>query len=309
MKRLILVIASAALMQNLAGITAKADPTWLQQMMDPQWRYQQVQEWQTIQHPILTKVFPGVQFKIGEGVFTLPTGTINHVAGLYEGKAWHMIAEFNTLFARVPNTAKVKIEEKIEAFIRLDLWLQDSALIVASIEKGDYVFGEYFKYEYKVVVEMNHWYRANGPTQLEIYFKITNGQIDDVQLIRDGKGEGGATPLLHSYRDDEDASLVVSGQGVNSEQLGDTIYYFLSVTINDSLTGNYFHLKVTGLDTAQYVRIIVVNEYWVPPRRTDYAVLSLSKSLIDADLTDFADLTKPQPINPYFRMIFIKRFI
>ncbi|TKJ41093.1 hypothetical protein CEE37_05345 [candidate division LCP-89 bacterium B3_LCP] len=210
-----------------------------------------------IEHPIFEKVFPGVEFRIAEDRSITPKA--KKIIGLFEDEMFLMTNEFNFLYAKVVDSSKANVNERIEAFIRLGYWLQDPVLKVikqeeVEVEKRDITMN------HRTVIRMMNYSKQIKEYDIFIVYK-SNLVMKNI-VYCDGKLQHSLP--LHYYGK-------IGLDEINLDIYGDIeicpwspeFYNYLIVEENGLTTGNSFTISASGLppDTIVQVKINEIEPY------------------------------------------------
>jgi hypothetical protein len=141
-----------------------------------------------IQHPLMAKVFPGVQFVVE--AYNTFNGMQHKVIALYEEQRWGITDGFNLLFAQVADHSTGTDAEIVEAFVRLHFWIRERDLEITRHETEEIEIitkeGSHWLFNHRLVFRI-HWKgKSSPPGELLVLFK--DQQIISAYVTyRDGK--------------------------------------------------------------------------------------------------------------------------
>ena len=207
-----------------------------------------------VEHPLLEKVFPGVEFFVETSCISLPPQ--KRIVGKLEGKKYGMPLAINLLYNKTKNKTKVSVENRIKLYFLLkhkSRDIQDDARYtkippfeIISIEK---IEKKTLNYEYKYKVKVMY-----GKEIMDYFFYIENDFIKRIEYFYNGK-YGGSSPIIKPKKKDDKQSRTIhfSADGINVVQ--DTVitptdtyvHYYIKVSENGIATNDTIKIQVTGL--------------------------------------------------------------
>ena len=147
---------------------------------------------ETIHHPLLEKVFPGVEFIEETSACTMPHS--KRIVAIFSGKTWRMTAEFNVLYANVSHSVPITVDERLEAFVRLMYWPRDPNVKILTREPVN-IKRIAYTLNHRLVIEREAevFGIRHGGIKTEILIALDLNQITSVE-VRDDFGKGFGTP-------------------------------------------------------------------------------------------------------------------
>jgi len=147
---------------------------------------------ETIHHPLLEKVFPGVEFIEETSACTMPHS--KRIVAIFSGKTWRMTAEFNVLYGNVSHSVPITVDERLEAFVRLMYWPRDPNVKILTREPVN-IKRIAYTLNHRLVIEREAevFGIRHGGIKTEILIALDLNQITSVE-VRDDFGKGFGTP-------------------------------------------------------------------------------------------------------------------
>jgi hypothetical protein len=251
MKRNVFILALALCL--CAGLARSAFAAFSQGGRD----YWYFREHPVVSHPILTKVFPGVEFRVVLGLWP----TVNGVHAYLNNDSLIMPISYNLLYVKIADSARATLNERIEAFVRLALWTKTDSLTIENIESIRVEdFGAIYNYRVRISFPSRAMNRYR-----ELIMQINDqGKIQSVISVQYGR-------YVHLWSmfsavDSDDATLAVGGAAVQSEAYENITYHYLPVSINGSATGNSYLFTVSGLTPDSMV--------WLQIMHAEYGIIT-----------------------------------
>ncbi len=207
-------------------------------------------------HPILAKVFSGVEFR-EESIDTRPLS--NRIVGWLAGEKFVMPGKFNILFAKVADHSTASIDERIEAFALLCYMDQDPNLKIrkhekVAIERDTYRLTD--KVVLSVAVYQDDLYQCTKKVELlialkgeQIFLAETEDEMEMPSII---------APPLFNFNDE--VGVTITGC-VTREEYYPEVHYYIVVRNNETSTGNSVTFLISGLRPNTNVSIRVTPIY------------------------------------------------
>ena len=190
-----------------------------------------------LEHPLLEKVFPGVEFFVETSKITMPISS--RIVGKFnDDKTYLMPWKFNILFQEIEKNSKASIEERIESFILLTYWLKDNNVELLSNTTTSKKFGSY-TLNREVKVKVNE-------KEFEILLLFKDNQIIRAEIFIEGVKKSLITPELLGMRD-----VDISIDGVAGVAYPPGTHYYIPVSDNGSTTNDTIRFNFTGLQPNQ----------------------------------------------------------
>ncbi len=198
-----------------------------------------------VEHPVLSKVFPGVIFEKEILGGTAPPR--KRVVARLGNEKMFMPHYFNVVYASVCERSDASINEILEAYARLAYWKWDPDLKILTVEKVK-IERKFYTIDYRMVVDLI--WDPNGierQERNELLFSIEDKEIKWVEVWKDGREIFEFTPALLDCSDD--LILEISGmvQTLHNDEDG-TDHHYVKVSENGQPTNHYVDFKISGFN-------------------------------------------------------------
>ncbi len=231
-----------------------------------------------VEHPLLEKVFPGVEFFVVTSCISLPP--VRRLLGYVNGNRYDMPMLFNILFKKVEKKSRATFFERMKAFVLLTGWentfdlREDEGHKIESYKVEVYDLKpvseedkkKYQKYSNECY-EMKVKYNDNESLWI-IWMK--DNQIKHIEMYYKGKRSNMISPFS-SFLKSREVDIQITGGNFNHEthiHPGPPPYpmqhYYVIVSEDGSATNDYIVFEVTGLQPNQenaYLQVKSIDVY------------------------------------------------